>query len=165
MLGRELALTLVTALRGVDMKEQSGGSVPAGTPAPGVEVVSSGGVELCRIVKASFEPPGTVFVTSPEREQQVGFVKYAAGSEIARHYHLPVARHIHSTSEVVLVRSGRCDLDVYDDGQVLVATIEVGPGDLVIIEAGGHGFRVREDTVLLEVKQGPYAGLQERERF
>jgi len=28
---------------------------------------------------------------------------------------------------------------------------------------GGHGFRMQEDTVLLEIKQGPYLGLGEKE--
>ena len=30
---------------------------------------------------------------------------------------------------------------------------------------GGHGFRMLEDTVFLEVKQGPYTGVDEKERF
>ena len=36
---------------------------------------------------------------------------------------------------------------------------------MLIAVAGGHGFRVFEDTVLLEVKQGPYPGEAEKERF
>jgi hypothetical protein len=35
----------------------------------------------------------------------------------------------------------------------------------MIMVGGGHGFRMTEDTVLLEVKQGPYPGVQEKERF
>jgi hypothetical protein len=31
--------------------------------------------------------------------------------------------------------------------------------------AGGHGYRMLEETVLLEVKQGPYTGVEERELF
>jgi hypothetical protein len=54
---------------------------------------------------------------------------------------------------------------VYTEGRELVATRDLGPGDLALMVAGGHGFDVREDTVLLEVKQGPYAGLEEKERF
>jgi hypothetical protein len=30
---------------------------------------------------------------------------------------------------------------------------------------GGHGFRMLEDTLLLEVKQGPYLECEEKERF
>ena len=38
-------------------------------------------------------------------------------------------------------------------------------GDIVILVAGGHGFEMLEDTVLMEIKQGPYTGLKEKERF
>jgi hypothetical protein len=30
---------------------------------------------------------------------------------------------------------------------------------------GGHGFRIKEDTVLLEIKQGPYLGVDDKELF
>ena len=29
-------------------------------------------------------------------------------------------------------------------------------GDIVLLLGGAHGFRMLEDTVLFEVKQGPY---------
>ncbi len=38
-------------------------------------------------------------------------------------------------------------------------------GDILVLVSGGHGFRMLEDTVLMEVKQGPYTGLKEKERF
>jgi hypothetical protein len=38
-------------------------------------------------------------------------------------------------------------------------------GDVMVLVAGGHEFRMREDTVLLEIKQGPYPGVAEKERF
>jgi hypothetical protein len=48
---------------------------------------------------------------------------------------------------------------------VLVATRELGPGDAVLTLAGGHGFRMTEDTVLLELKQGPFLAGRDKERF
>jgi len=30
---------------------------------------------------------------------------------------------------------------------------------------GGHGFQIKEDTVLLEIKQGPYLGADDKELF
>jgi hypothetical protein len=131
----------------------------------GIEIVSAAGVELCYIVKASFEPLQTIFITQPEYKQQVGFIKYPAGSDIPRHRHIPLERHLVGTSEVVLVRRGRCRLEVYTEDRELVATRELEQGDLVLMVAGGHGFAVHDDTVLLEVKQGPYIGLEEKERF
>jgi len=131
----------------------------------GVEIISEDGVELCYVVRAGYEPKETTFITQPEYKQQVGFIKYGAGGRIPRHVHVPLERRIMGTSEVVLVRRGRCQLEVYTEDRELVATRELGCGDLVLMVAGGHGFNVHEDTVLLEVKQGPYIGLEEKERF
>jgi len=38
-------------------------------------------------------------------------------------------------------------------------------GDIVMLVNGGHGFSLLEDTILFEIKQGPYTGLVEKERF
>ena len=54
-------------------------------------------------------------------------------------------------------------LDIFNDDQQLIATRELRTGDVVILVNGGHGFRMQEDTVLLEIKQGPYLGLGEKE--
>ena len=56
-------------------------------------------------------------------------------------------------------------LDIYTDDQAFLCAREVGSGDVVLLLSGGHGFHLLEDTVLLEVKQGPYVGLQEKELF
>ena len=64
-----------------------------------------------------------------------------------------------------MVKKGRCLIDVYDDDHDLIATGELHPGDVMLMVGGGHGFRMLEDTVLLEIKQGPYTGLEEKEQF
>ena len=130
-----------------------------------VEHISSRDKTLALIVRAELHPEATTFVTSSDFEQQVGFIVYPAGGEVRRHTHRPIDRHISRTSEVVLVRSGRCEIDIYDDDRKIVATRELKCGDLAIVVAGGHGYRMLEDTVLLEVKQGPYTGIEEREHF
>jgi hypothetical protein len=66
---------------------------------------------------------------------------------------------------VILVKKGRCLLDIYNDERELVATRELSAGDLMLMVGGGHGFRMLEDTILLEIKQGPYTGVEEKERF
>ncbi len=130
-----------------------------------MEIIADGDRALAYIVRASFVPPGTTFVTPPEFTQQVGFVVYPEGGTVPRHHHLPLERAITGTPEVIVVRSGRCLLDVYSDAQQLVASLELGAGDVMIMIGGGHGFRMLEDTVLLEVKQGPYTGLSEKVTF
>jgi len=130
-----------------------------------LEHISSNNETLAYIIRAELMFPATTFVTPPEFQQQVGFIVYAAGSEIARHEHLPLERRIVGTSEVLIVRQGRCQIDIYDNRRDLVATRELHRGDIVLMVNGGHGFRLLEDTVLLEIKQGPYVGLKEKEHF
>jgi hypothetical protein len=130
-----------------------------------VEVVSAGERPLCYIVRQRNAPEATTFVTPDDAIQQVGFIVHPAGHEVKRHYHLPLERQIKSTPEVLVVREGRCEMYVYDDDQRLVATHELVTGDVMVMVGGGHGFRMLEDTVLLEVKQGPYYGTGEKEYF
>ena len=121
---------------------------------------------LAYVVRGSPSPEHTTFLTPADCPLQVGYVVYAAGQEIARHLHRPVERHLVGTAEVLVVQRGRCEVDVYAEDRRLVATRELGPGDVLIAVAGGHGFRLLEDTVLLEVKQGPFVGdAASKERF
>ncbi len=120
---------------------------------------------LAYIIRGKLNPTQTTFLTPPEFKQQVGFIVYPAGGEIQRHVHRPLERHLVGTSEVLIVRRGRCEIDIYNDERELVATRELGQGDIMLMVGGGHGFRMLEDTVFLEVKQGPYTGLDEKERF
>ena len=120
---------------------------------------------LAYIIRASLDPAQTTFFTPPEFNHQLGFVVYPAGGSIAPHTHRPIERHINGTSEVLVVRKGRCNVDLYTEEHVLVETRELRCGDILLLISGGHGFRMLEDTVLLEIKQGPYTGLEEKERF
>jgi hypothetical protein len=128
-------------------------------------VCTSEGEVLAYIVRSRGFPENTQFFTPNECNLQVGHVVYPANSEIPRHVHLPIERHIVGSTEVLIVERGRCAVDVYTSGRELVTTRELGVGDMVIAVSGGHGFRVLEDLVLLEIKQGPYPGGAEKERF
>jgi hypothetical protein len=120
---------------------------------------------LAYIIRAEMEPRETTFLTPCEFKQQVGFIVYPARGEIQRHVHRPLERHLVGTSEVLIVRRGCCEIDIYNNQRELVATRELRPGDIMLMVDGGHGFRMLQDTVFLEVKQGPYTGIDEKERF
>ena len=130
-----------------------------------VERISDGDDTLAIIVRADYAPSETSFITPPECKQQLGFVVRAAGTEIPRHRHLPFERRIRGTTECLVVRRGRAELTLYNDRCEAVYRGELNAGDVVLLVSGGHGFRAIEDTVFLEVKQGPYPGIEEKERF
>ncbi len=130
-----------------------------------IERICWNGEPLAYIIRSALLPKETTFITPPEFKQQVGFVVYPRRGQIARHVHRAIERHLIGTSEVLVVRSGRCEIDIYNDEKEVVATRELRTGDIMLMVGGGHGFRMLEDTVFLEVKQGPYTGEDEKERF
>ena len=130
-----------------------------------VENIVWDGKTLAYIIRAEISPEKTTFLTPTEFKQQVGFVVYPAGGEIKRHVHRPLERHLIGTSEVLLVRRGLCEVDIYNNDRQLVVTETLREGDILLMVNGGHGFRMLEDTVFLEIKQGPYTGIEDKERF
>ena len=117
------------------------------------------------IIRADYRPSETTFITSPDLAQQVGFVVYPPGGVIKRHIHKNVDRQNISSSEALFVRQGWLEIDIYDAKRNLLATRQLNAGDFVLMVSGGHGFRILESTILLEVKLGPYGGAQDKELF
>jgi hypothetical protein len=117
------------------------------------------------IIRREYQPTETTFITNNDLAQQVGFVVYPAGGVIKRHIHKNVDRKNISSSEALIVRQGRLEIDIFDQNKMLLATRELMAGDFVLMVSGGHGFRILEATVLLEVKLGPYAGASDKELF
>jgi quercetin dioxygenase-like cupin family protein len=120
---------------------------------------------IALVLRGTADAEETTFVTPPEAGLQVGLVVYPAGGEVPRHTHRPIERHHIGTPEVLVVRKGRCIADLYDDDRNPLTSVEIAGGDVIVLLSGGHGFRMIEDTVLLEVKQGPYPGRDEKDRF
>jgi hypothetical protein len=130
-----------------------------------IEHISWDAKPLAYIIRSELIPDKTTFLTPPDFKLQVGFVSYPANGEIPPHSHVPIERHLLGTSEVLVLKKGRCLVDLYNSERVLVDTKELRTGDVLLIVGGGHGFRMCEDTVFLEIKQGPYLGQEEKERF
>ena len=130
-----------------------------------VEHITWHGQHIATLIRADYQPDSTTFVTPDCYYQQSGFVVYPAGSQCPRHQHLPLQRHLVGTSEAILVRRGKVEVDLYAMDKSFICTRVLGENDLILLVSGGHGFRFQEDTVLLEIKQGPYTGLKEKETF
>lgn len=117
------------------------------------------------LIHSADKPEKTTFITPPDLNFQGGFIIYPKGTTIPRHFHHAVQRSIQGTSEVVIVREGACIVDFYSDKKELIASKSMEKDDIVMFVSGGHGFRITEETILFEIKQGPYPGAEEKERF
>ena len=147
------------------MNEIPNGDTTKNTGSDLIERIHWGKTCLGYIIRSGFQPDRTTFVTPPDCPQQVGYIVYPAEGEIQRHIHNPIERSLCGTSEVLVLKQGRCQIDIYNDHRELVATRELQTGDVILMVSGGHGFRMMENTLFLEIKQGPYAGLDEKEVF
>ena len=130
-----------------------------------VEQITWNGQHVATIIRKDYLPDRTTFVTPDNYYQQAGMVVYPKGGIIKRHLHLPIQRHLVGTSEALLVKKGRVEADLHAIDKSLLGTWILEEGDLILLAGGGHGFRCLEDTVLMEIKQGPYTGLVEKEHF
>jgi hypothetical protein len=123
------------------------------------------GRELALIIRRSFNNDGIVFFTPNEYSQQLGYMKRKAGYVIAPHLHNPLPREIQFTKEVLFIKSGRVRVDFYDDDQQYLESAALETGDIILLAFGGHGFEMLEESEIIEVKQGPFAGDGDKTRF
>lgn len=130
-----------------------------------VEQCVEDGRLLALVVRNAYSPTKTAFVTPDDCQQQLGFIVYGAGTTIPRHSHLPIERRIVGTNEVVFVRKGRCTAEIYGRERTVIRRFELVQGDVIVLNGGAHGFVVHDDTVLMEIKQGPFMPAPEKERF
>ena len=121
--------------------------------------------ELAIIIKKDFEADNIKFFTPENFSQQLGYMKRETGYIIEPHVHKPVKREVHFTKEVLFVKSGKLRVDFYDDNRNYLESRILESGDVILLAYGGHGFEILEECELIEVKQGPYAGDQDKVRF
>ncbi len=130
-----------------------------------IESVNFGGITLAVILRANYQAEGIQFFTPNDFSQQLGYMNRPQGYVIPPHVHNPVAREVQFTKEVLIIRSGKVRVDFYDDNQNYLESRILNQGDIVLLAFGGHGFEMLEASEIVEVKQGPYAGDQDKTRF
>ncbi len=133
--------------------------------AAGVERIEHEGKLIALVLRSSYSTDGIAFFTPDSFSQQLAYMKRAPGYVIPPHVHNPVSREVHNTLEALFIRRGRVRVDLYSDSREYLSSHVLAGGDVVLLASGGHGFEMLEETEIVEVKQGPYAGDQDKTRF
>ncbi|EMG38418.1 hypothetical protein PCS_00716 [Desulfocurvibacter africanus PCS] len=121
---------------------------------------------LAIILPADFRAEGIHFFTPDTFSQQLGYMNRPKGHAIPPHDHNPVSRTIEWTQEVLYIRSGCVRLDLYaPETRNYIESHVLRRGDVVLLAHGGHGLVMLEQSEIIEVKQGPYAGEMDKTRF
>ena len=130
-----------------------------------IEKITDQNAELAIIVRSSFSQPGINFFTPNDYSQQLAYMNHPSGKEIQPHIHKKVHREVHFTQETLFIRKGKLQVDFYSDDQKYLDSRILKSGDVILLIKGGHGFKVLDDLEMFEVKQGPYAGDEDKIKF
>jgi hypothetical protein len=117
------------------------------------------------IIRSDYHKDGIEFFTPGDFSQQLAFMNRPAGYKIAPHIHNKVQREVFYTQEVLFVKKGKVKVDFYDDAQNYFESRILESGDVILLASGGHGFEMLEQTEMIEVKQGPFAGDKDKTHF
>jgi mannose-6-phosphate isomerase-like protein (cupin superfamily) len=120
---------------------------------------------LALIIPRDFSETGIHFFTPDDFSQQLAYMKRPKNHVIAPHVHNTVPREVKFTNEVLFIRSGRIQIDFYDDKKKYLESRILDAGDVILLAHGGHGLTMLEESEIIEVKQGPYAGEADKTRF
>jgi hypothetical protein len=120
---------------------------------------------LSVIIRVNYKSDGIEFFTPGDFSQQLGYMHRKKNHMIPPHTHNIVKREVSLTQEVIVIKSGKVRVDYYDNDNNYLESKILYQGDVVLLAGGGHGFQMLEDSEMIEVKQGPYAGDMDKKIF
>ena len=128
-----------------------------------VEKIVYKGKIIAIVLKKNLRAKGTSFYTPDEFSQQLGLLVHEKGKVVKPHKHNLVKREIVQTQEVLILQEGKMKVDLYNDSFQKIKTVILTAGDIILLASGGHGIEILENSRIIEVKQGPYAGFDDKE--
>lgn len=120
---------------------------------------------LAIIIKANYTKEGVEFFTPNDFSQQLAYMKHKKGKIIDAHTHNAAPREVVYTKEVLVIRKGKLRVDFYNDDRKYIESEILEDGDVILLAFGGHGFECITDVEMIEIKQGPYLGEDDKIRF
>ena len=130
-----------------------------------LENVFEGEKLLAIILRTTFKKEGIDFFTPPDFSQQLGYMNRPKGYKIQPHIHQKIERKIQFTQEVLFIKKGLVRVDFYKSDKTYLISKLLKQGDVILLSSGGHGFEMLENSEIIEVKQGPFAGNIDKTRF
>lgn len=114
--------------------------------------------ELLAIIvrKKIHNKKGINFITPNHFNLQFAFMNHDKSHNVQPHMHKKKNIKSINTSEVLFIIKGKLRVDFYNKKKVYLFSKIVSTGDTLMLISQGHGFKILQKTVMLEVKQGPY---------
>ena len=118
------------------------------------------------IIRNKVFDKGISFLTDDSLTQQLAIMKYDKGFCIQPHFHLPIERVIHGTPETLIIKKGALKVIFYDEDQSKIDSTILFENEIIMLINGGHGFEVlKDETEIIEIKQGPFQKEKDKIKF
>jgi hypothetical protein len=125
-----------------------------------IEKIEHGNKVFAIILRKKSDMEKTEFLTPEDYPLQLGILKYGNGAVVKPHIHKTFEKVINKRQEVLLIQKGKIEASFYTNGGKKIASTVLNQGDVLFLADGGHGFKMLEDAKIIEVKQGPYDGVE-----
>ncbi len=105
------------------------------------------------------------FFTDDHLDFQVASFYLEKDSEIERHIHNKQNRTIETTSEALILLSGKMEVAIYDNNLKFIDKLLILPVEIIVLFSGGHSLKIIEEAKFIEIKQGPFDENNDKKRF
>jgi len=128
-----------------------------------IEKIIYNGKILAIVIRKGTSKKGVNFITPQDFSQQLGLLVHEKGKRIEAHKHKQIKREITLTQEVLVVLEGKIKVDLYGEQPEKIKSVLITGGETILLAQGAHAIEILEDSTIIEVKQGPYAGMDDKE--
>jgi hypothetical protein len=130
-----------------------------------IETIVHGIEPIALIIRAKYNEPGIQFFTPANFSQQIAAMTRPKGHKITAHLHNVHVRQVLYTQEVLFIKRGKVKVKFYSSTREFIDSKILEKGDVILLCGGGHSFEMLEETSMIEVKQGPFAGENDKTQF
>jgi len=126
-----------------------------------MEKIKFGDQFFAIVIREGESVEGSKFFTSDDNSFQLGVLQHHRGYVETPHYHKKQPKLIKDIQQMVHVEMGILAIDFFNHDGMKVNSVELNPGDTILLISGAHSIRIIEDLRAITVKQGPYLGVPE----
>ena len=108
---------------------------------------------------------GIEFFTANNLNMQIGLMGHSKNHIIKPHFHINRKKIVKQMSELLIIFSGQLKVYFYNKKKLRDKSLILNKKDMILLISGGHGFKVLKKLEMLEIKQGPFIGKNDKMRL
>lgn len=113
--------------------------------------------QIAVVIRADFNTKDVSFLSDHQDFFQLGFFYRKKGYTVPAHYHTPREKvFLSELSECIQVKRGKIKITYFSKDLKVIAEVMLSKGDTVLHTTAIHKVEFIQNSLILELKQGPY---------